>query len=253
MSDAPHDRADDLSDDRAHRHGDDPLTRRQREILLAAVELLREEGLGGLTVRGLAERIGFSEAALYRHFTSKEEVLVALLARLSEERLLAPMRRLAADRSASAGDRVERMYEHQLATLFDLDGVPMLFVAEAIAGGDEALVARARSVAGELFGLYTGVLEEVRRGAGAGDDGGGGRGAGRPAPDDLAPILVGYAAATAVRLRLGNEEIAGGSLDREHVLRVGRFLVRTLVGEGSDRTDDGAGAGAVDEVVEEER
>ena len=55
------------------------MTSRQREITAAAVELISRGGIQSLTIRALAERIGVSEAAIYRHFGSKSEILSAIL------------------------------------------------------------------------------------------------------------------------------------------------------------------------------
>ncbi|MCF8246929.1 MAG: TetR/AcrR family transcriptional regulator [Saprospiraceae bacterium] len=52
---------------------------RQLEILEAAGALLNEQGIGGLTTKNLAKKVGFSESALYRHYGSKEEIIAALL------------------------------------------------------------------------------------------------------------------------------------------------------------------------------
>lgn len=192
-----------------------PLTPRQREILSTAAELLRTEGLTGLTVRRLAAEMGFSEAALYRHFAGKEELLVALMGRMAERRLLGPLRRLAAQDHPSPAVRVERMVDHYLSTLLELEGVPMLFMAETLASGDEGLLTRARAVARELFALFTEVLEETAQPPGS------------PPAADLAPVLVGYAVVTALRLRLGSD----GPVEPERVRAVGRHLVRRLIGE----------------------
>ncbi len=51
---------------------------RQRDILEVALALLAEEGYGGLTVRRIAERVGVTEPAIYRHFSSKDELLFCL-------------------------------------------------------------------------------------------------------------------------------------------------------------------------------
>ncbi|MBK8425128.1 MAG: TetR family transcriptional regulator [Lewinellaceae bacterium] len=48
------------------------LKPRQLEILEAAGAILYEEGVGGLTTKSLAKRVGFTESALYRHYASKE-------------------------------------------------------------------------------------------------------------------------------------------------------------------------------------
>ena len=55
------------------------LKPRQLEILEAAGTILNEEGIGGLTTKNLAKRVGFTESALYRHYPSKEEIIAALL------------------------------------------------------------------------------------------------------------------------------------------------------------------------------
>ena len=52
---------------------------RQLEIIETAGKILSISGLSGLTTKNLAKEIGFSEAALYRHFASKEDIILALL------------------------------------------------------------------------------------------------------------------------------------------------------------------------------
>lgn len=53
---------------------------RRRAIAAAALDVLDEEGIGKLTLRNVAQRVGISEAAIYRHFTDKEAVVAELTA-----------------------------------------------------------------------------------------------------------------------------------------------------------------------------
>ncbi|RPA69505.1 TetR/AcrR family transcriptional regulator [Cyclobacteriaceae bacterium YHN15] len=55
------------------------ISERQLEIIETAGKILSVSGLGGLTTKNLAKEIGFSEAALYRHFPSKEDIILGLL------------------------------------------------------------------------------------------------------------------------------------------------------------------------------
>ncbi|HMP29486.1 MAG TPA: TetR/AcrR family transcriptional regulator [Saprospiraceae bacterium] len=55
------------------------ITDRQLEIIEASGKILTTNGLSGLTIKTLSQAIGFSEAALYRHFKSKEDVIVLLI------------------------------------------------------------------------------------------------------------------------------------------------------------------------------
>jgi AcrR family transcriptional regulator len=55
------------------------ITDRQLEIIEAAGKILTRSGISGLTIKNLAKEMQFSEAALYRHFSSREEIILALL------------------------------------------------------------------------------------------------------------------------------------------------------------------------------
>jgi TetR/AcrR family transcriptional regulator, fatty acid metabolism regulator protein len=58
-------------------------TSRQSEIIDAAGKILTSSGVSGLTIKNLAREMGFSESAIYRHFSSKEEIIIAMLDYLS--------------------------------------------------------------------------------------------------------------------------------------------------------------------------
>ena len=50
----------------------------RREILAAAWEVAREDGLGGLTLRAVATRVGMRPPSLYSHFASKNAICDAM-------------------------------------------------------------------------------------------------------------------------------------------------------------------------------
>jgi len=55
------------------------ITDRQKEIIDAAGKLLTESCIGGLTIKNIAREMQFSESAVYRHFQSKEEIVLLML------------------------------------------------------------------------------------------------------------------------------------------------------------------------------
>ena len=55
------------------------ITPRQKEIVDAALGIISERGVEELTIKGIAARVGFSDAAVYRHFKSKERILSAII------------------------------------------------------------------------------------------------------------------------------------------------------------------------------
>jgi AcrR family transcriptional regulator len=59
----------------AYHHGD-----LERALLEAALRTIREDGVQGLTLRGVAARLGVSRTALYRHFEDKTALLAAVAA-----------------------------------------------------------------------------------------------------------------------------------------------------------------------------
>lgn len=61
------------------------LTKRQIEIIDAALELIAAGGIQNLTVKHLAEALGITEPAIYRHFKSKSEVVKTMIAGFDEE------------------------------------------------------------------------------------------------------------------------------------------------------------------------
>lgn len=66
------------------------ISERQLEIIEAAGKILTASGVSGLTIKNLAKEMKFSESAIYRHFKSKEDIIVAMLeylAQMMEDRL----------------------------------------------------------------------------------------------------------------------------------------------------------------------
>ena len=198
-----------------------PTTPRQEELLDHALALTREVGLAGLTVRRLAERVGFSEAALYRHFPNKQALLLRMVERLSEERLLGPLRLIAGGTTRPAAERLEAALSHHVATVLAVDGLPVLILAEAAAAGDEALLARFRAISAEVAGIFERLLREA------------GPPPGSPDPRAQAVTLFGLVAGAALHRRLVGDAAVEAVLRDE----MPRHLVRRLLGreEGGSR------------------
>jgi AcrR family transcriptional regulator len=87
---------------RAARAAASPLSTRER-LVTAARELLEEGGYAAASVQAIADRVGVSAGALYRHFASKAELFVDVF-RDAAKRDLA-----AIDDAAAAGACIERL------------------------------------------------------------------------------------------------------------------------------------------------
>ena len=77
---------------------------RRDQIAEATLALVAESGLGGLSVAAVARRVGFSPAALYRHFPGKDAIMDAVL-----ERMGTRMRAIVDRAGDGPGDEVDAL------------------------------------------------------------------------------------------------------------------------------------------------
>lgn len=165
-------------------------TPRQEELLDIALDLARDSGIAGLTVRNLASRAGFTEAALYRHFPSKQALLVALMGWI-ERRFLPEAQAIAADRNRPVRERLVDVMGLHVRTVLEIDGLPILLLAEASSTSDRTLQERIRATVGGYLAVLEDLLAEVPEAQRHGRT-----------PGELALVLLGLSAATAIRHRL---------------------------------------------------
>ena len=198
--------------------GQDGSTR-QDEILDRAIELIRESGLSGLTMKKVAERVGFTEPAIYRHFPNKQALLLGVADRLGSL-FLGPVREIDARSDLSPIERIERMVAHHIGLICDTDGIPILLIAEATASTEDALLRKMAGFAGTYLQLIAKNAAEIPLPAGS-----------PPVEQVVLPVL-GLAAAVALERRM----LPGKHLDREEAVRLARYVVRRLLSPQEDRS-----------------
>ncbi len=91
------------------------LTERQKQILDKSIGIIHSEGIQGFTIKNLSKAIGFTEAAIYRHFKSKNEILCAVLDNFTGK-LLEFITTMDEDESNSL-EKIKMVYE-KLSTTF---------------------------------------------------------------------------------------------------------------------------------------
>jgi len=97
---------------------------RQEQILQAALNLISNQGMRGLSVAGLARGVGLVPSAIYRHFKSKEEVLDAALG-LIEDKLLYNIK-LACEETQDPIERLKLILIRHVRTLRENRAIPHL-------------------------------------------------------------------------------------------------------------------------------
>jgi AcrR family transcriptional regulator len=165
---------------------------RKEQILDRASELATEAGLGQMTMKRIAALVGFSEAAIYRHFPTKQALLLGLMDRL-EAQLLHPIRAIAGQAALEPAARLQQIVQHHLSLVLERHSLSIQLLAEASAAGDPILLGRMRGIMRGYVDILVRLVEEaVARGSlPAGID-----------PGVVAVWLLGGPAAMAIEHRL---------------------------------------------------
>ena len=172
---------------------------RREQILDGALALVNAGGLRHLTMKKIAERLGVSEAAIYRHVPTRRALIFQLMDRL-EAMLLVPIRAIAADATRTPAERLEAVLRHHIDVVLEHHSLPILLLAEASASGDAKLLTRMR----DIFSGYVEILGELLRSSGVDRPGGT-----DPDPGALALLFLGVPSALAIQHRL-NPDVAAG-------------------------------------------
>ena len=128
---------------------------RLNQILEAARDLIANGGVGALTVRGISSKIGVTEAAIYRHVNSKEQVLTLLIEDVRQS-VLASVQE-AVEPESDAMDKLEHLLQRHLSFIESRRGISFVVIAEA-AQFQESAVRRAGK---KLVEDYLKVVEKI--------------------------------------------------------------------------------------------
>lgn len=132
---------------------------RREQIAEAALELVASQGLRKLSVAAVARRVGLVPSGIYRHFHSKDEILLAVLDRI-EQRLMENVRAACAEQT----DPLECLHDVLMRHIrFIREGraMPRIIFSDDFHGGHPELKEKVLGI----FGKYTGsVADIVRRG-----------------------------------------------------------------------------------------
>ena len=133
---------------------------RKDQIARAALDLIAEHGLGGLSVAGLARRVGLVPSAIYRHFGSKDEVLEAVVD-LIRQTLLGNVRTTCQE-TADPLERLHRLLMRHVKLIREENkGIPRVIFSEDFYSGRSA---RKSNIYGLIRDYLTGVAGIIRQG-----------------------------------------------------------------------------------------
>ena len=113
------------------------LTDRQMEIVEKSIEIIDNKGIQGLTIKHLSKEIGITESALYRHFESKNDIILAILDGFNEisEMLAAMMKTF----EGTTIEKINTMFGNMLDLFSETPSVVSVIFSEELFKNDKVL------------------------------------------------------------------------------------------------------------------
>ena len=103
---------------------------RREQIAEAALAIVVEHGIGAVTVRRVAEAVGISAAALYRHYKNKGDILAAILEEHHELHMVNVRRALATGRGPM--DSLRILYADIMKLVARFRALPVIFLSDVV-------------------------------------------------------------------------------------------------------------------------
>ena len=132
---------------------------RRREIADAALKIIADQGLGRFTALAIARETGLSDGALFRHFATKEDIVLAAIDRV-EEILFEGFPPAGADPI----DRLGRFFAQRIGVIRQNPGVARLMGSDQLAqAAPPEGVARVAEFRKRSQAFVRGCLDEAHR------------------------------------------------------------------------------------------
>ncbi len=112
-------------------------TERQIQIIESALELIAEKGIQGLTIKNLSKKIGVSEPAIYRHFESKNAILLTILNNFKQ--MAGMMAGMIPSVEGTAFDKIEFMFSKIIQLFIESPSYVSVIFSEELFKNDEKL------------------------------------------------------------------------------------------------------------------
>jgi TetR/AcrR family transcriptional regulator len=134
---------------------------RRREIVEAVLELARKRGPDAITTHAIAQCIGVTQGAVFRHFPDKASIWVAVFdwVRVSLDTALAE----AIDAGGSPLAKIERAFLAHVAFVGEHPGVPRMLFHELQFAGETNVRAAVRATVGDYRGRLAKLFDQAKR------------------------------------------------------------------------------------------
>ena len=130
-------------------------TERQIEIIDCSIRIIDKKGIQGLTIKNISKEIGISEPAIYRHFQSKTEIILAILDnfKIMAEFLSDAMNNF----EEKAIEKIRFMFSKMLEMFINQPSIVSVIFSEEIFKNEEALLNKIT----EILNLHQATVENI--------------------------------------------------------------------------------------------
>ncbi len=120
------------------------LSNRQNQIIEESINIIHNQGIQGFTIKNLSNALNLSEAAIYRHFKSKTEILCALLDNFIE--ILSDFIKSTLENEFSSLEKIKSIFEKLSLTFSNKPAYVSVIFAEEIFKNDKSLSAKVNKI-----------------------------------------------------------------------------------------------------------
>ncbi len=137
------------------------MTQRQNEIINAAIQLIAEKGIQGLTIKNLSKAIKVTEPAIYRHFESKTSILVAILENFKN--FTATISSEILSRDESALDKIFMIYRAYYNKFTETPSLVSVIFSDEIFKNDKNLSKKIASLLSANEEMFCSIIKEGQK------------------------------------------------------------------------------------------
>jgi AcrR family transcriptional regulator len=134
---------------------------RKQQIARAAMEIISEEGLHNLVMVKIAKRVGVTDAAIYKHFRSKDEMLLFMIEDLEKsmsERFMAHI--------GQVTDPIDQLYNlmsFQFEFIEENKGIPRIIFSESLQQQNKEIKVRISNLLTNFLQIIKDILKAAKK------------------------------------------------------------------------------------------
>jgi AcrR family transcriptional regulator len=136
------------------------LTKRQNIIVRESIKLISEGGIQNFTMKSLAEKLGITEPAIYRHFSSKIDILLSMLRMIEETNR---QFKIEIENSSPSLDLIENMFVRNSQLFSETPEISSIIFSEEIFQNNRILSDKVLNIMNERNRLTCKVIDDIQK------------------------------------------------------------------------------------------